>query len=78
MTEGGIGMRTITTEPRLTKRPEIAAGDRGCRYAPRCVDCPWVVCIQTLGEKKAREFGDAWALLQRYLVPPEAAGPVAE
>ncbi len=43
--------------------------DRGCRYAPRCVSCPFKKCIKELDAATRAEFADAWRIVVSHLAP---------
>ena len=68
---------TTRTKP----KPAVVAGaddspvleDVGCQYAPRCVTCPWSVCIKELPYKERGEFLVALRTVRRYLALPDGA-----
>ena len=59
------------TKPRPQHRPEAAAPDRGCQYAPRCTACPWSVCVKELPTQERHDFLVALRLVRRYLAEPD-------
>jgi len=59
------------TKPPPQHRPEAAAPDTGCSYAPKCVGCPWRTCIQELPAHERRIFVDALRLVRGYLAEPD-------
>jgi hypothetical protein len=50
-----------------------AAPDTGCQYAPRCVDCPWSVCVKELPTRERNDFLVALRLVRSYLAAPDRA-----
>jgi hypothetical protein len=49
--------------------PETVAPDRGCRFWPRCVTCPFQSCILDLPAKERVEFTAAWRVVLRHVEP---------
>jgi hypothetical protein len=60
------------TAPRPQHRPEEAAPDTGCQYAPRCTECPWRECVKELPAKERTEFLAAFRVVRSYLAAPDA------
>ena len=44
--------------------PELP--DTGCEYAPKCLTCPWRVCILQLPADERRVFGLAWRVIESF------------
>jgi len=42
--------------------------DRGCRYAPKCANCPWRMCIKELPTRERLEFITALRLIEKHLL----------
>ena len=60
--------------PRTETRPlPPVTPDTGCRYAPRCLTCPWRACIRELPAPERLEFDAAWQVLAGYVAPPDRA-----
>ena len=49
--------------------------DRGCRYAPKCVTCPWARCVLALPADERRLFRLAYRTLETFRAPPDRALP---
>ena len=47
--------------------------DQGCRFAPRCVDCPWADCYYTLAPAEHRAFTEALAAIRPFIRRPDMA-----
>ncbi len=52
--------------PARRPRDVVYAPDRGCAYAPRCVTCPWAVCIKQLPTAERGEFRAALKIVLSY------------
>jgi hypothetical protein len=59
------GRRAATT-------PETVSLDRGCRFRPRCVTCPFAHCILELPARERAEFVTAWRVVLRHVEPASA------
>jgi hypothetical protein len=53
----------------LADAPETAAPDRGCRFWPRCVTCPFRDCVLELPARQRVEFTTAWQTVLKYVAP---------
>ena len=49
------------------------SADRGCSFAPRCLTCPWRVCLQTARAEERLELAAALRVVRRYVAAPDRA-----
>ena len=47
--------------------------DNGCRYAPRCIDCPWASCYYAMALAERRTFEAALAAIRPFVRRPDTA-----
>ena len=56
----------VRTSPAMAVMP-----DRGCRFAPKCVTCPWSTCLLNLPSAEQARFTAALKTLRPYLPAPD-------
>ena len=52
---------------------DVPVEDRGCQWAPKCVECPWARCIPELPARERNEITAALRLVRGYLAEPDRA-----
>lgn len=60
---------TATSKAKTDAQPDAVAPDHGCRYFPRCVECPFRNCIAELSQRERLEFAAAWRTVLKYVEP---------
>ena len=57
----------------MSKTDVPISADRGCSFAPRCLTCPWRVCLQTTRPEERLELAAAMRVVKKYVRAPERA-----
>ncbi len=65
-------MTAATCRPR-ERHAEAVSLDKGCQYAPKCVVCPWPVCVKELPTAEHATFTAVLRAVRGYLPAPDRA-----